>query len=152
MHATVIETVKAYPGLVATEIAELHPELRLSQVHSTLHEARAGGLIRGEKTDRHQRPMAYYAADGLPDEPMERRVRRVHKTDIPALRARVAELEAWQADALARYPDLAVSANVLKARELLQMAVAGFDDEINKGEWDDHPVMRAMLHGLESKR
>lgn len=69
---------------------------------------------------------------------------------ISELKAKVAELEAWKSQAIARFPDLAVEPSVLRARQLVAKRFTnGEAQAILRGDWDAKPIMQVVLEAFE---
>lgn len=77
-----------------------------------------------------------------------------YQATIDQLRARVAELEAWKADAIQRYPDLAVPPLLKKARDIVAAELRASDDinqaeRVELGHCDTTLPVRVALKMLE---
>lgn len=117
-------------------------------------EISAIGYLFGRKS--HPRPMIKGATGGAVFRKMsEWEVIRANgvTTPVPAVAAPVsdelAELRAWKADAIARYPDLGVKPVVLEARKIVA-DVFGKEkrDAIMRGEHDAGPAMKVAVSAL----
>lgn len=133
------QIVSQYPGLTAAEIETLLDK-PAGTISNRLHAARKAGLIRAEKTVELNKPLRYYPADGKPDAPFKR------SNTLQRKEARIKELEAWKADAIARFPELGVDPKLLAARRRL----AEFYSEADRaavlaGEFDNSIAMRVLL-------
>lgn len=75
-------------------------------------------------------------------------------TPINSLTEELAELRAWKKDAITRYPDLAISAEVMKGRDILRKlfkADAHKIHQVDRGELDSGVLMQGILLGMEAK-
>lgn len=163
--AQIIEVVKEMPGLTTSEISSLMPHANKSTVGYYMHRLAKQGIIYevGKKSSGggsgRRRNVAVYAFSDNP-QPVAVPVKRKAPTEaalhihIKELKAQIAELETWKADALSRYPDLAVDPVVLRARKLVADEVrAGGDkalaEQILAGRKDDTLMVRVTVKALE---
>ena len=72
--------------------------------------------------------------------------------DVAALQSEIETLKQWQADAIAKHPDLApVDPDLLRAREIAAAAVSdGRADDILRGWDDDTPLVQAVLTAIKA--
>lgn len=71
---------------------------------------------------------------------------------ITALRNELTELRRWKQDAIDKYPDLAVSIELLEGRKILRKVFASDQHkitDINSGALDESPIMKAILLARE---
>ena len=76
------------------------------------------------------------------------------ETAVAELENRVRELKAWKANAIQQYPELNVSAVLLRARSALAQGMrehnnGGEAAKIMAGDWDDTVVMKALLSAVD---
>lgn len=126
----IIEIASAMPGVTATEVCQLMSHERRPRVMARLSWLyKIGVLTRGStqtKANSGRNTVHTYAVN--PD-PRIKPVVTQRKQQVPSdagyaaqvaeLKAKVAQLEQWRAEALERFPDLATDPIVLKARQLV---------------------------------
>ena len=138
----ILDLIRKQPGLTAPEISAALGR----DCGNELRNMRLCGDLRAEflkNTGLRGRRYAYYLGDGTPDRPKYERARG--GPNRSGLRARINELEAWQAAAIARYPDLAPSATQRKAREhLARFCNAETAAKVMRGEFDGTTMLRAI--------
>lgn len=163
-RAEVLEIIREMPGVSSVEILQLMPHVSKASVFSMVHLLKKQGVItvNGSKTMRTgkvERKLPTFVLGANPT-PNVVRMKRKAPTEaglnmqIKDLNERIAELEAWKRDAIARYPDLAVEPVVLKARKIVADEVrAGGDaalaDHILRGLKDETLMMRVTIKALE---
>ena len=165
-HAAVLDTIKAFPdGILSGDVADLMTGQSRTKTMNSIQtlvewdcvsvEMTAGASSGRSRLLRYARPLS------------ERVPSRWHKrTSAPArsvttapevvpqsARDRIAELEAWKAAAIARYPDLAVAPEVLEARNLVADMLREDGDklgaaEVLAGRRDHTPLVRVTLRAL----
>lgn len=142
----VLETVRGWPGITSPQLKEVMQLKNPHGVDSTLHYLVKQGRLR---RDGIKRPQGYYIATKDAPKPIT--------TDagdkIRDLQAKVAELEAWKADAIARYPDLGIPPLLKRAR---QIAAKRFKSEpahsdIVSGRKDNSALILAIMDALEGE-
>lgn len=162
----ILEIVRVMPGLTAKEIAELMPHCNASTIASVIHGLKISGALKvtGKKEIMRSNGWPTKAETfELSNDPTPNVVRMKQREPTEAglhmqvkeLKAKVAELEGWQRDAIARYPDLAVDPVVLTARKLVAAEVrAGGDnnlaDHVLAGHKDDTLMVRVAVKALEA--
>lgn len=162
--ASILETIKAVPDISSPEIAHLL-DIAPSNVSARLSLLYRQGNLRREKKQvegARKPPFAYRWQQGfVPDQkPCQRHVNRAVEpstgaaTELAELRARLVELEAWQADAVDRFPELAVDKIVLEARRIVADEMRGREDkrgveDVLKGRRDDSVLVRSVVAALE---
>lgn len=154
--------IKEQPGMTAVALQEFFPDKTTANISAALsHLYNQGNLVRERIPG--SLAFAYTYQDGAKPQPLLNRQRgKARKAPTPAgLEARlaaaletIAELEAWKADAQKRYPDLAVSVIVLRAREIVaKRLTANGDrhggDEVLKGRRDDTVLIQSTIDALE---
>jgi hypothetical protein len=124
----VLEIVREMPGVTSGQIVELMPHITKKQsVYAALNSQYLRGVIARDTVPPEGKGRPAFAWKMNPDPAQKPPVRSVSSatsqkivdTTVTSLRAQIAELEAWKADAIGRYPDLAVDAIVLKARSIV---------------------------------
>lgn len=157
------EIVREMGRVTALEVIQLMPHVSRQQVYSRLSSLEAQGKISSEKIpdpkDDH-RKVNCYSFGGTP-KPVAARARKVPTNQAQMVnaadyRAKIAELEKWKADAIARYPDLGVDPDVLAARKIVhRMVKEGGDkhmaDQIIAGHKDEALMMRAVIAALAER-
>lgn len=131
----ILEAVRAMPGSTSKEIAQL-TDIGVSSVSARLSVFVKRGLVRRESGK-------HYPGDGKPIIPTKLRMTQgtKDKMHISRLEQRVAELEAWQTEAIRRYPDLAVKPEILEARRVIA--------EVYTQKGDKQKVIEAMAGKLD---
>ena len=161
----VIEIVEAMPGVTAREIYELCPHRKESSLSSTLFNLKNRGILKTSsktlptKIGPREFTTYFINTDPNPVPPAPRRKQKQptdagYKAQIEELKDKIAELEAWKQAAMSRFPDLAVSPIVLKARRLVADEVrAGGDtllaNQIIEGRKDDTMLVKVTIKALE---
>lgn len=173
----VYEAIYAFPGSTYQELAEMlsvtgkNENSRRAKVNAAVIELRGKQLvnIHHKKTVGFSRPprIVFAVTEQNPYDPSagievhQRGATRSGKAkhvdplvlEVDGLRARVAELEAWQADALRRFPDLAVPEIVVRAQRIAANAVReknpDMAEAILAGQRNDSPIMLATIAALE---
>ena len=116
-----------------------------------------------EQLPHPSKAFAYRWQEGAKPQPLITRQRRdATKKPTPAgIEARlaaaldtIAELEAWKADAMRRFPGLSVPATVLRAREIVAKRLAANGDrdgsqEVLKGHRDHTILIQSTVDALE---
>lgn len=157
----VLDTLAHFPeGLSHDELKSLFPEVRTNGVHAALYNLRVGECAHVIKMrDRDVgRPEKIWAATGRAYEDRNRgrdkmKARKPTSIAIDArlsdALAKIAELEAWQAHAIARYPDLAVEPAIIEARKrvaaiLRETGDTSGADQVMHGNRDHTPIVKAV--------
>lgn len=158
----VIEAVKAFPNSSAQTVSELIPGTNNSQIQQMCLALYSAGVFDREKAPKSgagQPPFLYRLAEN----PQPRTTIRSSRGTNPlavlqarekALTARVAELEQWQAEAMLRYPDLAVSPIVIEARKIVAEQFQARHDthaaeDVLAGRKDESTIVKAVVAALE---
>lgn len=150
------------PGISSVELSEFYGPKERAGVSGMLTKMYREGGYRREKDQNYKgrsRKPFRYTRDGSVTPVAEKRaiVRRTpagEASEIERLNQRIAELEAWRADALSRYPDLGVPAEVLSARKLVaeQLREDGDVDgakRVLSGQRDRTVLIRVAIRALE---
>lgn len=140
-------------GLTVAEIAQFFPDRSTSNISAYLSVLYAGGGYRRETAGGPA--FRYFAEEGAVGVGIRRRNPKKPTTCTLQFRldealAKVEELAAWQTMALCRYPDLAVSPAVLKARQLLARRMPDRAADLLAGRYDDKPLVLAVVEALET--
>jgi hypothetical protein len=170
----VIEAIETIPDIAAREIAQLLPDMNKITVSTMLHSLVRAGLVKasgykelhGDNGYLYRVPTYARTDKPVPDKPRGRgpakKTVTVNHTarsedksnEVRELTRRVAELESWKSDAIARYPDLAADPIVLKARRLVAQEIRDsgdsmLADRVLAGAKDDGLMMRVTIKALE---
>ncbi len=139
----VIEIVANLPGITRAEVIDLMPHEPKINIDRNLSYLTKNGRI----TRSAERPFKHYPpAHGV--ELPAPKVVPIASARIRELEATVADLQAWKAMALARFPDLAVEPIILQARRIAAEAAPEHADQIAKGLKDSSPIIRAVVMAL----
>lgn len=151
----VARIIKELPGITAAEIAEFIPGQTADTISAALSVMYRRGGYRREQEGYGYR---YWCDDSAPPPVVPRKVNTQTEAGARAecvlLREKVAELEAWKADAIARFPTLAVPPLVLKAREIVAEEYRASGDtcgakEAVEGKRDHTMLIKAVVRSLE---
>lgn len=165
----ILEIVTALPGATSGQIIDLMPHVKKQSVYAGLNNLYVRGLVTREKVGSSTQGRPAYAWSVNPDGKPPVVVRKVKPSNTlrwnscsvstrppepPAdLYGELEELRRWKADAIARYPDLAVDPLVLKARNMVAEEIGSADtvmrDAVLRGERDGALPMRVALKLLE---
>jgi hypothetical protein len=172
MHTTtnqntndIIALVTELPGITAKEIMDFMPHMSSAAVSSCLHSLKNKGTITLSGKKRMSTKVgpravpAYKIGDGTPA-PRPKKMKLKSPTEaglnaqLEALKQKVAELEAWKVNAMARCPELSVPPIVLKARELVAAELRAHADHtladaVAAGKKDDTMLVRVTIKALE---
>jgi hypothetical protein len=161
----VIEIIKEMPGLTASEIRELLSDDQKCFTDSALnYYSSRGALTWTTKPNPRAGRKMVRAYSLAPEGTMPVQYKRRKKASatpagevetIRLLREEIAELKAWKAAAITRYPDLAVDPAVLRARKIVADIFAKMGDpreaeHARAGKLDERPIMLAALAALEN--
>jgi hypothetical protein len=159
INADILEVIRTLPGITREEIIELMPDTPPGTVASTLTKLERRGLVtvagKPSPKPKGRRTIKSYTVSTNPN-PVAAPVRKLknrtptatgYEARIEALNAKIAELESWKADAIKRYPDLAVPPEMLTARKIIAETLG--DKTALHGGFDNAPIMRATLRALE---
>lgn len=163
----VLEIVKAMPGIRSTEIVELMPHVKITQVSGILTTLFARGEVTREGPfETSRRGRGYYRYTVNPDPTPAPAVVKPPKKTAPsesALQLRVDqltyenfELRKWKEAAIERFPDLGVEQIVLDARQIVAKMLrespsnsdAALAAEVLAGRKDGSLSMRATIEAL----
>lgn len=160
----VLEIIRELPDSTSREIASLMPHMNPATVAATVNKLKMEGIVieSGSKVldiTNGTRTFVTYAISPNPT-PVVARMKRTAPSEaalhlrIKELEATIAELRVWKDAAISRYPDLAVSPIVLKARKLVAEELrAGGDpalaEQVSLGRKDDTLMMRVTIKALE---
>lgn len=138
----IMHIVRERPGLAVRELAEFFPDRPRSSISGRTSVMIARGDLRREwrphpKAQKGVRGATkegvLFISNGAPV-PKPRKVSAPPSSAlVDHLRAEVETLKAWRAEAIARYPDLAVDPLLLKARQIVAKAIK----DKNEGGWAD---------------
>lgn len=160
VQSEVEEVVREMGPVTALEVIQLMPHASRQQVYARLNSLEAQGKISSEKIpdpkdDR--RKVNRYSYGGSPRSPKPRQ-RKVPTNQAQAVnaadyRAKIAELEEWKAQAIARFPELGVDPETLAARKIVhKMLVEAGDRNLAKhvlaGDKDETMLIRAVVAAL----
>lgn len=160
----VLEVIRVMPGLNSGQILELMPHVKRKDIDRIVNRLYVSGRITRQPGPiaRNGQPANVFFISDTGKPPMRQ---YVGKNGTPAdavfadMKKRVAELEQWKVDAIARFPDLAVDPIVIRARkivaaELRATGEAGdckFADEVMLGRRDSGLSMRLVIKMLEGE-
>lgn len=144
-------------GLRSDELAVLLECTRTQVNEQALHLLKDGKIRR--EVDREslskKKPYVYFKGTGEPQF-SERKKRKITEPTAEGWHARydelvihARELEEWKAEAIRRYPDLAVPEIVLRARRIAARTNPDFSDSLLAGKKDESPLMKAVIAALE---
>lgn len=146
------------PGISSKEIAEFFTELKNheSQVSAVLSHLYGEGGYRRERTAG-ERSFRYWPDPDAKPQPIPHKGKQTEvgaAVDLVALREEVVELRAWKADAIARFPALAVPPLVLKARQVVADQLRDCSDPegakaVLAGNRDHTTLLKAVVRALE---
>jgi hypothetical protein len=159
----ILKTLTDFPGATTREIVDLLGNIKLEVATQLIHQLYTRGYIvqNGIKmcvgTNGREYKAKTYAVSATPGVPKAKKPANKDTTDsdvLASLTARIAQLEAWKSDAIARYPDLTADPIVLKARRLVAEEVRAsgdgiLADRISMGSKDDGLLMRVTIKALE---
>ena len=164
----VFEVVKELPGTTSGDVVALMPHVHKQTVYSSLDALRVRGEIRQERPYAGGHVTWFANATVTPPPPKRRKItpdgvttvsspevaQAHYQSTIDRLQARIAELEAWKADAIQRYPDLAIDPMLKKARDIVaqELRDSGDKDLAEKaiaGQLDTKLPVRLVLKMLE---
>lgn len=165
----VIEILTNLPDSTTRDVSTLMPHVPFGTTASVLHLLKLEGIVEESghneitTADGKKRKQTTYRISANPTPvPVEPKVKRKqqgptnagYEARITELKAQIAELEQWKADAISRFPDLAVSPMVVIARKLVadEVRKSGDNrlaDEIIAGRNDNTMLMRVTLKALE---
>lgn len=164
-QSDILVAIEAYPGSTTQELINLLPHLPKSSVHTTVStlfkrkKLRLGEPKLGKKGSMIYSYRTYYLNDGsVPPTPKSVSLKAPTEVGLKAqlerAQAEIVELRAWKEAAMSRFPDLAVSAVVIKARKIVADEVrAGGDtllaNQIVSGLKDSTLMVRVALKALE---
>lgn len=146
-------------GLTTRQLHEFFPDLKYQAFSGKLSYAYGTGGLRREREGT-SNMFRYWLDEGATPQPVVSRKHLKQPTplavgqEVADLRAKIAELEAWKAEAIARYPTLAVPAVVLRAREIVAADLKEHLDpqgaeQVLQGRRDDTAVIRSVVRALE---
>jgi hypothetical protein len=165
----ILLVIDKLPGITSPQLCDLLPHINGRTVRSTLstlYKRRKVTRVKAPRREDDPRPAGNtgfaYMVNPVPAprkgklKPEQMAARKVRDDSIDAelarLRNQIAELEAWKADAIKRFPDLAVAPEVLQARKIVADCLGGdvvaVEDTL-AGRKDHSPIMRATLVALQ---
>lgn len=160
----VLEVIRNLPDCKSEEIQQLVSHASPSVIRQILSSLYQQGVIIRHTIKRgagEGRSPYFYRINPNPDQPppppVQRKVTQPTEAglqaQVEALKARVAELEAWRADAIARFPDLDVDPVVLEARKIVAKELRDGGDsvmaeQVLAGHKDTTLPMRATVAAL----
>lgn len=152
--------IKEKPGISSSEIADFFDGLpnAASQASACLTHIYAQGGWRREKTPQSGRAFCYWHDPDFKPEVKRRQVAPTNNgllAQLDEALAEVSELRAWKEAAIKRFPDLAVSEIVLKARKIVAETLSHDEDhrgarDVLDGRRDCTALMRATIAALEA--
>lgn len=167
----ILEIVTALPGATSGQIIDLMPHVKKQSVYAGLNNLYVRGLVTREKVGSSAQGRPAYAWSVNPDGKPPVVARKVkpsttlrwntcavstrppEPSPVLMFQSELEELRRWKADAIARYPDLAVDPLVLKARNMVAEEIGSADtvmrDAVLRGERDGALPMRVALKLLE---
>ncbi len=158
----VLEVLRNLPGISSGQICELLPHVKQQTVYAQLNQLYVRRLIDRQKSEEKdalgKRPYlwsinesASFAAKVATKKAKPKRTAgEVVEAAWETMRNRLDELEAWKANAIQRYPDLAVSELVLRARQIVaDEAEPAARPDIHAGKRDASLPMRVVIKMLE---
>jgi hypothetical protein len=162
----ILTVLQAVPDITRDEIAALLPDIHISSVRSTVTTLQNAGKIRATGTKEHvgkqgkvhrsQRFSLNDSGEAPPARKMKRKLpsQSGYEARLANLNEELAELKAWKASAIARFPDLAVDPVVLKARKIVAEELRKGGDpqlahHVMLGQKDETMMMRVTIRGLE---
>ena len=161
----VLEIIREMPGVTSGNIIELMPHTNKQTIYATLNAQYIRGVVvrETEESDGKGRPAFQWsmAPEGTTPPVKGRTVKPtiagpVPDTSItfsPILFRELEDLRRWKAEAITRYPDLAVDPIILKARNIVAEEMDGVDDDyaaaVRAGKRDGVLAMRLVVKMLE---
>ena len=164
-RAEVLEIIRTIPEVTSSEIRELMPHVTVGAVTSMVHWLKKRGDIENGttksklKSDGVWLKVPTYKVSDTP-----KRKAHTFKLKAPTLVAvsatveelneKVANLEAWKAEAIRKYPELAVAPVVLRARKLVAEELRASGDHalakhVMDGAKDESMLIRVAAKALE---
>ena len=130
-QVAVLEAIRENPGITSIELVDkLQVADNLHVLRAMLHNMEREGLIKRDKA----RPKHCWPVNEL--------------AEINS--AKILELLEWKRAAIERFPQLAIPASVIKAREVVAKYFPDRKDAILEGRYDDKPIMLACLEAGET--
>ncbi len=130
--------------------------MRFNAVHELRRQLELPVVAREDRPRLHT--YKWTLCEGVAKPPMPKRkviaCNTTSSVTIEPLRKQIAELEAWKAEAIARYPDLAVPPLVKRARQLVAEMLRSSNDhglagQVVAGTKDGTMMMRVCVAALE---
>lgn len=159
LRRDVLAYVRKHPACTAEEMAEHFGKMPnvVSTAAKALWEAGVLGRQRDGKPFRYFLPAPSRAGE-RPESPCEIEfdfdvAPPTDAVDVAALQAEIETLKQWQADAIAKHPDLApIDPDLLRAREIAAAALGDGPsaDLIRGGGCDDIPLVQAVLTAVKA--
>lgn len=159
IQSEVEEVVRTMGRVTALDVIQLMPHCSRQQVYARLNALEAQGKITSmkipdPKDDR--RKVNRYSYGGDPNakpRKVKRATPRAMAFNEAELRQKIAELEAWKVDAIARFPELAVDPDVMKARKIVHKMLLESGDRtlaghVIAGDKDETMLVRAVVAAL----
>ena len=155
----VIEVVRELPGLSSGDIVSMMPHVNPQTVYASLNSLMNRGELRREGQRREE--YRWHLGNGVPPRKFSppNVTSGAHSKDseiIVALKAQIKELETWKAEAIQRYPDLAIPPLLKRAREIVASELRESGDrngaaDVEKGARDGTLPVRLVLKMLEGE-
>lgn len=166
----ILEAIREFPGSSSREIATLLPNLPESTVFSIISKLLGAGVIKTSATPKmitmkdgrtkSQRTfeinMDYMLKSRSINGTKPKSHARIQNLEkqVAGLKAEVSALTAWKNAALKRFPDLAVSPIMLKARKIAANTLYEADnsslaDAILAGKRDDHVAVKIAIEAMK---
>lgn len=166
IQSEIEEVVREMGPVTAQEVIQLMPHAARQQVYAGLNSLEAKGIISSEKIpnpNAHKgglTTISRYSYGGKPREAKPRKVKvptnQAQVINAADYRAKIAELEAWKADAIARFPDLAVDPDTIRARKIVHKMLIDSGDrnlaaDVLAGKKDETMLVRACVAALSER-
>jgi len=162
VKAELREVIANLPGITLPDIRELMPHVNTSTLTARLQALYLEGEVLRQKvppTEAIRGRKYMYAYSINPDpKPVAHTTRNntpsaaAYEDRIAKLKERIAELEAWRAGAIQRYPDLDVDPVILEARKIVAEELQATDSVMAKsvlaGQKDNILPMRVTIAAL----
>jgi len=160
VKSEVLEVVREMPGIIAADVHQLMPHVKRQAVYAALSNLEMEGAISSVKIPSPNGTRFQIKQYTVGGEPRSLRPAKAKKPTDAAKAfmsadhvAKIAELEAWKAAAIARFPDLAVDPDVIKARKIVSDMLEKSGDlalahAVAAGQKDETMLVRAVVAAL----
>lgn len=142
----IVEAVRLLPGANRQQLPDLIPDFSPGAVMVAASKLAKRGVLKVEPRalSRGARPTHHYTINDNDN------VKPKPKPVVESVSAELEELRAFKAMVLAKHPELAIPASTRRAREIVTLYVdADFARQVNAGNKDECPIMKATIHALE---